>query len=77
MEREPVASGAARTAFWRGIDRLLSGARTSAALPAALTELRSRLAADDPEAHWAEGLALLYDDPTRPLPGPESLVDPS
>ncbi|MFE2164389.1 SAV_2336 N-terminal domain-related protein [Streptomyces sp. NPDC059447] len=73
--REPVAPGSSYADFEQGIDHLVREARTPAALPAALAELRAQLAEGDPEAHWASGLALLYDDPTRPLPGPDPLTE--
>ncbi|MFD9337541.1 hypothetical protein ACFWBF_24540 [Streptomyces sp. NPDC060028] len=72
--REPVAPGSSYADFEQGIDHLVREARTPAALPAALAELRAQLAEGAPEAHWASGPALLYDDPTRPLPEPGPLT---
>ncbi|MER5929331.1 SAV_2336 N-terminal domain-related protein [Streptomyces sp. NPDC002054] len=73
--REPVAVGASDADFRQGIDRLVREARSPEDLPARLAALRSRLAAGDADAYWSDGLALLYDDPTRPLPGPGDLLE--
>lgn len=48
---------------------LVHRAGHAAALPESLRVLRERISAGDGAAEWAEDLALLYDDPRRPLPG--------
>ncbi|MGW1955355.1 VMAP-C domain-containing protein [Streptomyces sp. NPDC001920] len=48
--------------------KLLRRTGHAVALPEALRRLRERMGEYDEEAEWAEPLALLYDDPHRPLP---------
>ncbi|QES47828.1 hypothetical protein DEJ50_08410 [Streptomyces venezuelae] len=67
--RRPLAPGFLDAEFREGVNQLV-GARSTEDLPAALASLRSRLVRGDVNAHWSDGLALLYDDPTSPLPGP-------
>ncbi|WP_311702736.1 VMAP-C domain-containing protein [Streptomyces litchfieldiae] len=58
--------------FHRGVDRTVTGAGHAGRLPGALWRLRAAQAAqggETPAASWARGLALLYADPGRPLPG--------
>jgi hypothetical protein len=73
--REPVAPEAPCSDYHRGIERTVREARTAAALPAAVTALRADVADGVPEAYWSTGLMLLYDDPTRPLPGTDELLE--
>ncbi|MGP4051340.1 VMAP-C domain-containing protein [Streptomyces sp. 2A115] len=54
---------------------LLSGAEGATALPEALRVLRERVSLADQGAEWAEHLALLYDDPRRPIPHYDDLLD--
>ncbi|MET8165652.1 trypsin-like peptidase domain-containing protein [Streptomyces sp. NPDC005329] len=44
-------------------------------LPEAVHELRMRLRAGRTESFWADGVALLYDDPHQPLPGAGDLLE--
>lgn len=44
-------------------------------LPQAVHDLRARLRAGRTEAYWADGIALLYDDPHQPLPGAGDLLE--
>ncbi|MEC3996955.1 hypothetical protein VSR01_26965 [Actinacidiphila sp. DG2A-62] len=55
--------------------RTVRAARTAGALPGHLVTLRAKVAAGVPEAYWSHGLTLLYDDPTRPLPGTDELLE--
>ncbi|MGN9760555.1 VMAP-C domain-containing protein [Streptomyces sp. SD31] len=48
--------------------KLLRRTGRAVALPEALRRLRERIGECDEEAEWAEPLALLYDDPQRPVP---------
>ncbi|MEU2851796.1 trypsin-like peptidase domain-containing protein [Streptomyces syringium] len=52
----------------RGAGALLEQSRTARELPDRLRQLRHRIGATREEGHWAETVALLWDDPTRPLP---------
>ncbi|MEN8650956.1 hypothetical protein ABCR94_10020 [Streptomyces sp. 21So2-11] len=51
-----------------GVAELLRRAGRACALPEELRLLRERISCADTRADWAEPLALLYDDPDRPLP---------
>ncbi|GAA2602737.1 trypsin-like peptidase domain-containing protein [Streptomyces axinellae] len=53
--------------------QLVRDARHAAALPERLRALRERISLGDESAYWAEHMALLYDDPRRPVP---RLTDP-
>ncbi|MEU3780418.1 trypsin-like peptidase domain-containing protein [Streptomyces sp900129855] len=44
-------------------------------LPEVVHELRMRLRAGRTESFWADGVALLYDDPHQPLPGTGDLLE--
>ncbi|WP_307165360.1 VMAP-C domain-containing protein [Streptomyces rishiriensis] len=44
-------------------------------LPEAVHDLRMRLRAGRTESFWADGVALLYDDPHQPLPGAGDLLE--
>lgn len=54
---------------------LLSSAGRATALPERLRALRERVSEADPDADWAEHLALLYDDPRRPIPHCDDLLE--
>jgi vWA-MoxR associated protein C-terminal domain/Trypsin-like peptidase domain len=73
--REPAAPQAPCADFHRGVIRTVRQAGTTAALPAALRTLRSEVADRTPEAYWSAGLMLFLDDPTRPLPGTDELLE--
>ncbi|MFF7194005.1 serine protease [Streptomyces sp. NPDC008079] len=73
--REPVAPETACGDFHRGVNRTVRAARTAARLPRALAVLRAAVDAGVPEAFWSVGITLLYDDPTRPLPGTDELLE--
>jgi hypothetical protein len=44
-------------------------------LPEAVHGLRKQMHEGLTEAFWAHGVALLYDDPHRPLPGTGDLLE--
>jgi hypothetical protein len=73
--RDPVDAEALCADFHRGAVRTVRAARTAGALPGHLVTLRAKVAAGVPEAYWSHGLTLLYDDPTRPLPGTDELLE--
>ncbi|RCG24704.1 serine protease [Streptomyces diacarni] len=53
---------------------MLRGLSGVAVLPEEVRLLRERVSKDDARAAWAEDLALLYDDPRRPIPEPTDRV---
>ncbi|MDG9716563.1 trypsin-like peptidase domain-containing protein [Streptomyces sp. DH24] len=62
--------------FHRGtLDEIASPASVHG-LPVAVHHLRMRLRSGRPETYWADGIALLYDDPHQPLPGGDLLEAP-
>ncbi|MBB5936917.1 VMAP-C domain-containing protein [Streptomyces zagrosensis] len=73
--REPVGRHGVCADFHRGATGTVSNAGQADRLPAAVWRLRADLDAGVPEAYWAEGVALLYDDPTRPLPGTDQPLE--
>jgi hypothetical protein len=73
--REPVDPDTACGDFHRGVTRTVRAARSASRLPRALAALRAAVAAGVPEAYWSQGVTLLYDDPTRPLPGSDELLE--
>ncbi|WP_432191494.1 trypsin-like peptidase domain-containing protein [Streptomyces sp. bgisy027] len=52
----------------RHAERLLRDTGRATALPEELRLLRERISEEESEANWADPLALMYDDPRRPLP---------
>ncbi|MFK4098550.1 trypsin-like peptidase domain-containing protein [Streptomyces sp. NPDC019531] len=50
------------------VARMIAAARQVTALPEQVRVLRERISEADEDASWAEHLALLYDDPHRPIP---------
>ncbi|MEU6349550.1 trypsin-like peptidase domain-containing protein [Streptomyces sp. NPDC047072] len=61
--------------FHRGTIDEIAEPPSAARLPRAVHELRVRLRAARLEAFWADGVALLYDDPHHPLPGTGDLLE--
>ena len=55
--------------------RLLGSTSRVEALPERLRSLRERVSEADADAEWAEHLALLYDDPRRPIPLCDDLLE--
>jgi hypothetical protein len=62
--------------FHRGTLDEIAGPPSAHRLPEAVHHLRVRLRSGRPEAFWADGIALLYDDPHQPLPGGDLLEAP-
>ncbi|MFF1897383.1 trypsin-like peptidase domain-containing protein [Streptomyces sp. NPDC058206] len=55
--------------------RLLGSASRATALPEQVRSLRERVSQADTDADWAEHLALFYDDPGRPIPLCDDLLE--
>ncbi|OSZ60891.1 hypothetical protein OQI_08530 [Streptomyces pharetrae CZA14] len=54
---------------------LLGSTSRATALPERLRALRERVSRCEEDAYWAEDLALLYDDPRRPIPLCDDLLE--
>ncbi|MGW2045562.1 VMAP-C domain-containing protein [Streptomyces sp. NPDC001858] len=61
--------------FHRGTIDEIAEPPSAQALPEAVHDLRMRLRAGRTESFWADGVALLYDDPHQPLPGTGDLLE--
>ncbi|WP_051831368.1 trypsin-like peptidase domain-containing protein [Streptomyces violens] len=61
--------------YHRGILRTVKSGTTAHRLPLAVRELRAGIGAAEPEAYWSRGITLLYDDPGRPLPGADDVLE--
>ncbi|MGW4750724.1 VMAP-C domain-containing protein [Streptomyces sp. NPDC004290] len=61
--------------FHRRAGDTVAGAGSAERLPELVYELRAGLRAGRAETYWADGIALLYDDPHRPLPGSDELLE--
>lgn len=61
--------------FHRGMERTVADAGQADRLPEAVRRLRADLARHEPEAFISQDLILLYDDPTRPLPGTDQPLE--
>ncbi|MET9882589.1 trypsin-like peptidase domain-containing protein [Streptomyces sp. NPDC006430] len=74
VSRRPPADPAAPCApFHRGLREELTEAGRGALLPVRFQALRARAHEADPDAYWADGTALVWDDPSRALPEDEPL----
>ncbi|MEU5365918.1 trypsin-like peptidase domain-containing protein [Streptomyces sp. NPDC005925] len=62
--------------FHRGTLDEIAGPQNVYRLPEAVHHLRMRLRSGRSETYWADGIALLYDDPHQPLPGGDLLEAP-
>lgn len=62
--------------FHRRAEAELARARTAQRLPRLVHALRAAVGEGRTDCFWAEGLALLYDDPHQPLPGSDDLFAP-
>ncbi|MEV7420604.1 trypsin-like peptidase domain-containing protein [Streptomyces sp. NPDC089919] len=71
--RRPAAGGASCAPFHRGTREELAEAVRGDALPLRVQALRIRMHGRDPDAYWASGVGLVWDDPSRPLPDAEPL----
>ncbi|GAA4817918.1 trypsin-like peptidase domain-containing protein [Streptomyces ziwulingensis] len=61
--------------FHRGTLDEIADPPSAHRLPEAVHALRANLRAGRQEAFWADGIALLYDDPHQPLPGSGDLLE--
>lgn len=61
--------------FHRGARQVVGDGDGAAFLPDVVHGLRMKLRAGFPEAFWADGIALLYDNPHQPLPGTGDLLE--
>ncbi|MFE2481109.1 trypsin-like peptidase domain-containing protein [Streptomyces sp. NPDC001194] len=74
VTRRPPDDPAADCApFHRGLREELTEAARGAPLPVRLQALRARAHGADPDAYWADGMALVWEDPARALPEDEPL----
>lgn len=60
--------------FHRSATDALARAHSAARLPHLVHELRAAVRAGRTETFWADGIALLYDDPGQPLPGSDDCL---
>ncbi|MDX3113888.1 trypsin-like peptidase domain-containing protein [Streptomyces scabiei] len=61
--------------FHRGTIDEIAEPSSAQYLPEAVHDLRMRLREGRTESFWADGVALLYDDPHQPLPGDGDLLE--
>jgi hypothetical protein len=61
--------------FHRRAGDTVAGAGSAERLPELVHALRAGLRAGRTETYWADGIALFYDDPRRPLPGTGDLLE--
>ncbi|MFF9004560.1 trypsin-like peptidase domain-containing protein [Streptomyces goshikiensis] len=71
--RPPGDPGVSCAPFHRGLREELAEAGRGEVLPLRLRALRARAHGADPDAYWAVGVGLVWDDPGRPLPEDEPL----
>ncbi|MEU3774061.1 trypsin-like peptidase domain-containing protein [Streptomyces sp. NPDC032472] len=71
--RPPADPGESCAPFHRGLREELTEAGRGAPLPVRVQALRARAHGADPDAYWADGMALVWDDPARALPEDEPL----
>ncbi|MGO4459254.1 trypsin-like peptidase domain-containing protein [Streptomyces sp. M-16] len=71
--RPPADPGASCAPYHRGVREELAEAGRGAVLPLRVQALRGRAYGADPDAYWAAGLALVWEDPARALPEDEPL----
>lgn len=73
MPPPPADPGASCAPYHRGLREELAEAGRGAVLPQRVQALRVRAHGADPDAYWAAGLALVWEDPERALPEDEPL----
>ncbi|WP_405887143.1 trypsin-like peptidase domain-containing protein [Streptomyces longwoodensis] len=61
--------------FHRGVRQAVDDGVGAELLPEVVHSMRVKLRAGRTEAYWADGIALYYDDPHRPLPGAGDLLE--
>lgn len=71
--RPPPGPGGSCAPFHRGVREELADAGRAEVLPLRLQSLRGRAYGADPDAYWAAGTGLVWEDPARPLPEDEPL----
>ncbi|MFE5495577.1 trypsin-like peptidase domain-containing protein [Streptomyces virginiae] len=71
--RPPPDPGVSCAPFHRGLREELADAGRAEVLPVRLQTLRGRAYGADPDAYWAAGAGLVWEDPARPLPDVEPL----
>ncbi|MFB8399338.1 VMAP-C domain-containing protein [Streptomyces yangpuensis] len=71
--RPPPDPGVSCAPFHRGLREELADAGRADVLPVRLQTLRGRAYGSDPDAYWAAGAGLVWEDPARPLPDVEPL----
>ncbi|WP_326588057.1 VMAP-C domain-containing protein [Streptomyces sp. NBC_01294] len=71
--RPPPDPGVSCAPFHRGVREELADAGGAEVLPLRLQALRGRAYGADPDAYWAAGTGLVWEDPARPLPDDEPL----
>ncbi|MFI1395034.1 trypsin-like peptidase domain-containing protein [Streptomyces sp. NPDC020681] len=55
-----------------GAAELIAGTAVATELPDRLRRIRDDISGSRNSRHWAEGVAMLYDDPSRPLPADDN-----
>ncbi|MFJ3631980.1 trypsin-like peptidase domain-containing protein [Streptomyces sp. NPDC090112] len=73
VTRRPPEPGGSCAPFHRGLREELADAGRAEVLPVRLQTLRGRAYGADPDAYWAAGTGLVWEDPARPLPDIEPL----
>ncbi|WP_405449552.1 trypsin-like peptidase domain-containing protein [Streptomyces erythrochromogenes] len=71
--RPPPDPGVSCAPFHRGLREELADAGRAEVLPLRFQTLRGRAYGADPDAYWAAGAGLVWEDPARPLPDVEPL----
>ncbi|MFI5616324.1 trypsin-like peptidase domain-containing protein [Streptomyces sp. NPDC051567] len=71
--RPPPEPGLSCAPFHRALREELADAGRAEVLPLRLQNLRGRAYGADPDAYWAAGAVLVWDDPARALPEDEPL----
>ncbi|MFE9635872.1 trypsin-like peptidase domain-containing protein [Streptomyces sp. NPDC006463] len=71
--RPPADPGVSCAPFHRGLREELAEAGRAEVLPLRLQALRGRAYGADPDAYWAAGATLVWEDPARALPEDEPL----
>ncbi len=71
--RPPPDPGVSCAPFHRGLREELADAWRAEVLPLRFQTLRGRAYGADPDAYWAAGAGLVWEDPARPLPDVEPL----
>ncbi|MGK5632731.1 trypsin-like peptidase domain-containing protein [Streptomyces sp. URMC 123] len=73
--REPVDRQRICADFHRGATRAVLDTGQADRLPEEIRRLRAGIGLGEPETYWSQGITLLYDDPSRPLPGADDPLE--